>query len=81
MKQDKVAKLEALSVSIPLDTPIWASGLKIERREFFIIRLTTESGRQGFGFHKSRGLHLDRIALENLAPHVIGKDPWMVKKI
>jgi L-alanine-DL-glutamate epimerase-like enolase superfamily enzyme len=80
MKKDIITKLEALSVTIPLDTPIWASGLKIEQRDFFLIRLTTESGRQGYGFHKSRGLHLDRIALENLAPHVIGSDPWMVKK-
>lgn len=81
MEQDPVSKIEGLTVSLPLSEPVWASGLRIDRREYFLIRITTESGIVGYGFHKSRGLHLNRIVEENLAPRVIGRDPRMVRRI
>ncbi len=81
MNQDTVSQIEGLTVSLPLDEPVWASGLRIDRREFFLIRITTESGLVGYGFHKSRGLYLNRIVEENLASHVIGKSPWQVRRI
>jgi len=81
MEQDLVSKIEGLTVSLPLSEAVWASGLRIDRREYFVIRITTESGLVGYGFHKSRGLHLNRIVEENLAPLVVGKSPWMVRRI
>lgn len=81
MQQDIVSQIEALTISLPLDKPVWASGLRIDRREYFLTRITTKSGLTGFGFHKSRGLYLNRILEENLAHLVIGKNPWMVRKI
>ncbi len=81
MLQDSVSNIDVLTVSLPLDEPVWASGLRIDRREYFLVRITTEAGLVGYGFHKSRGMFMNRIVEENLSQYVIGKSPWMVREI
>ena len=73
--------MEAITVSLPLSKTVWASGLRITERDFLVVRLRTSSGRCGYGFHKSRGVTLDRIVRDNLAQLVIGKSPWEVERI
>lgn len=75
MKPDAIAAVDCLSVRLPLGRPLWAAGLKITARDFFIVRVRTASGRAGYGFVKSRGVRLDAIVAENLAPLLIGRDP------
>jgi L-alanine-DL-glutamate epimerase-like enolase superfamily enzyme len=81
MIADPIARVEALTVSLPLDRPVWASGLRIALRDFLIVRIALASGRCGYGFHKSRGIALDRIVRDNLAPLLIGQDPWRVERL
>lgn len=81
VSEDRVQSVEAITVSLPLRKPIWASGLRIAQRDFLVVRALTSSGRCGYGFHKSRGVALDRVVRENLAPLVVGKSPWEVERI
>lgn len=79
--QDLVERVEAHTVSLPLQRPVWASGLRIALRDFLVVRVTLASGRCGYGFHKSRGIALDRIVHDNLAPLLVGQDPWNVERL
>ncbi len=81
LSEDRVQSVEAVTVSLPLAKTVWASGLRITQRDFLVVRVRTKSGRCGYGFHKSRGITLDRIVRDNLAPSVIGKSPWEVERI
>lgn len=75
MTADAVAAVDGMTVRLPLARPLWAAGLEIVARDFFIVRVRTEAGRTGHGFVKSRGVRLDAIVAENLAPLLIGADP------
>jgi len=75
MTDDAIAAVDCMSVRLPLGRPLWAAGLEIVARDFFIVRVRTASGRAGYGFVKSRGVRLDAIVAENLAPLLIGRDP------
>jgi L-alanine-DL-glutamate epimerase-like enolase superfamily enzyme len=81
MPPDAVERAEALTVSLPLQRPVWASGLRIAVRDFLVVRVTLASGLCGYGFHKSRGVALDRIVRDNLAPLLVGQDPWNVERL
>jgi len=81
MTADLVKRVEAITVSLPLERPVWASGLHITLRDFLLVRVTLASGRCGYAFHKSRGVALDRIVHDNLAPLLIGQDPWNVERL
>lgn len=81
MTPDRIEGVECLTVSLPLARPLWASGLRITHREYLAVRILTAAGRCGVAFHKSRGLHLNRIVERNLAPHLIGRDPWTVERL
>lgn len=76
-----IERVEALTVSLPLDRPVWASGLRIALRDFLVVRVTLADGRCGYGFHKSRGISLDPIVRKNLAPLLVGEDPWNVERL
>ncbi|MBT8447734.1 MAG: mandelate racemase/muconate lactonizing enzyme family protein [Gammaproteobacteria bacterium] len=81
MSAERIERIDCMSLALPLERPLWASGLRIARREFFVVRVETASGCVGFGFHKSRGLILDRIVTDNLAPVVTGMNPLEVERI
>lgn len=81
MATDLIERVEAMTVSLPLQRPVWASGLRITLRDFLVVRVTLASGRMGYGFHKSRGVALDRIVTDNLAPLILGKDTWNVERL
>jgi len=75
MSADRIVAVEGVSVRLPLARPLWAAGLEIVARDFFVVRVRTEAGRTGHGFVKSRGVRLDAIVAENLAPLLVGADP------
>ena len=81
MGRERIERIDCMTVALPLERPLWASGLRIDKREFFLIRAETGSGCVGYGFHKSRGLVLDRIVADNLAPIVQGMDPLASERI
>jgi len=81
MTADTIERVECMTIALPLTRPLWASGLKITRREYFVVRVHTASGLTGVGFHKSRGLTLDRIVHDNLAPIVTGMDVWEIQRV
>lgn len=76
-----IREVEALTVQLPLERPVWASGLRIAVRDFLIVRVTLADGRCGYGYHQSRGIALDRIVRDNLAPLLVGQDPWDVERL
>lgn len=76
-----IDKVEALTVRLALERPLWASGLRIAVRDFLIVRVILADGRCGYGFHQSRGVALDRIVRDNLAPLLVGQDPWDVERL
>lgn len=75
MSEEAIAAVEGLTVRLPLGRPLWAAGLEIRARDFFVVRVRTRSGRAGHGFVKSRGVRLDAIVAETLAPLLLGRDP------
>lgn len=81
MTDELIVGVETLTVQLPLDRPVWASGLRIAVRDFLVVRVTLADGRCGYGFHQSRGIALDRIVRDNLAPLIVGRDPWDVERL
>ena len=76
-----IAKVEARTVSIPLEAATSFSNRRVTERQYSLVRVTTEDGAQGVGFcyagHKG-GAIISLAVRELLAPVVVGEDAHRV---
>ncbi len=74
----KITQIDIFVVKAPLDTPFAFSQGWVHQRAATLVRLTTESGLQGWGEAFTQGLEPPEIAAATiehaLAPLVLGKD-------
>ena len=78
---DVISAVDCMTVRLPLEEPLWAAGLEITIRDFFIVRVTTRGGLSGYGFLKCRGVRLDAFVSEVLGPLILGEDPRRTEAI
>lgn len=80
----KITKIEAIGLSYPLDKPIWDSQHYIASRNCVLVKVYTDEGFIGIGEAAHFGgplLSTITIIEKELAPFVIGEDPYAVERI
>ena len=71
---EKISKLEAFEVKVPLPEPVLVGTTVFKVRTYTVVKITTENGIVGVGYSYSRGLPIKEIILNMLAPLVIGSE-------
>ena len=71
---EKISKLEAIEVKVPLPEPVLVGTTVFKVRTYTVVKITTENGIVGVGYSYSRGLPIREIILNMLSPLVIGSD-------
>lgn len=74
----QIRKIDVHLVSEPVTGGIADSTRKVETIGFLIVRLTTDQGLEGIGvtYHEVGGEATRELILRNMAPRLIGRDPF-----
>lgn len=70
----RISKIEAWACTVPLTSPISFGSFEVRSRDYTALRVTLESGLTAECLGHTRGSPLDVIALDLLAPRLIGRD-------
>jgi len=81
--KDKIAKVEVHLVSAPVTGGFADATRKVECIGYTIVRVTTQSGIEGFGvtYHEVGGEATKMLIEKNIAPKLIGRDPFETEVI
>lgn len=75
-KAIKITGVQVALCSLPLPKPVLLGSVRIEAREYVCLKISTDSGIDGFSIgYRSGGQSLESLAA--LAPKLIGRDPFM----
>lgn len=69
-----ITSVDVALCSLPLDRPFRLGGAEIKARDYVVIKVTTDSGIDGFGIGYRSGTPLIDV-LAAAAPRLIGRDP------
>ncbi len=74
----KISKVEVHLVSMPITGGFADATRKVETIGYTIVRITTDQGLEGFGvtYHEVGGEATKSLILHNMAPRLIGRDPF-----
>lgn len=81
--KDKIAKIQVHLVSAPVGHGFEDATRKVECIGYTIVRVTTEQGIEGFGvtYHEVGGEATKMLIEKNIAPKLIGRDPFETEAI
>ena len=83
---DRIERIEARIVSVPLPAPVAWSNVKVSEREYVLVWIRTADGGTGLGFTVGSrfrgGAAVIRSAIENaLSPVIVGRDPTEIERL
>lgn len=83
---DRIERIEARIVSVPLPTPVAWSNVQVSEREYVLVWVHTAGGGSGLGFTVGSrfrgGAAVIRAAIENaLSPVILGRDPAEIERL
>ena len=83
MKRDLIKKVEVNLVSAPAKPGCADATRKVETLGFTVVRISTQSGLEGFGltYHEVGGEATKLLIEKNMAPKLIGRDPFDTEDI
>lgn len=77
----RITGVRTVTCEIALPRPIVMGELRFESREYIVVVLETDEGIAGVGFGMTRGAPVGAIVERNLAPLLIGRDPFLTEAI
>lgn len=77
----RITGVRAVTCEIALPRPIVMGELRFDAREYIVVVLETDEGIAGVGFGMTRGAPVGAIVERNLAPLLIGMDPFLTEAI
>lgn len=80
----KIKKIDTSVLQVPLDQPIADSQSRIDSWGLVVVRVHTDEGIVGFGYNSNIGVggrSLKVLIDEDIAPRLVGKDVFLVKRI
>src|SRR5258708_6594955 len=69
-----IARVEAWALGFPLASPLQFGDLRIVRRDYVVVQLTTGDGVRGLAYALSRGAPVDLVVTELLGPLLNDQD-------
>ena len=69
----RVAAVEARRCAYAIDPPLVIAGRTIDRREYAVARVVSDSGATGSAYLYSEGERADELVVERLAPQLVGR--------
>lgn len=69
---ERISRIEALDIDLPLPEPLQLGSLLIRSRSYTLVRLQTSDGRTGESFSMSRGMPIASIIRSQIAPYYLG---------
>lgn len=81
--ENRIAQVKVHLVSMPVNGGFSDATRKVETVGYTIVRLSTEDGLEGFGvtYHEVGGEATKTLIEKNIAPRLIGKDPFETETI
>ena len=78
MKPQKIKKVDVHLVSLPIKAKFTDATRTVETVGYTIVRVTTDQGLEGFGvtYHEVGGEATRELIIRNMAPRLIGRDPF-----
>ncbi|MEZ4660425.1 MAG: hypothetical protein R2911_22945 [Caldilineaceae bacterium] len=78
MNSHKIANVQVHLVSMSAPANFADATRKVEMVGYTIVRLTTDQGLEGFGvtYHEVGGEATKALILRNMAPRLLGRDPF-----
>ncbi len=73
-KVDQIVRVRAATILHKLETPIVFGSWVMRHREFFLVRVESQSGLSGFGYGLTRDGPLAAIVDRTIAPQYLGQD-------
>ncbi len=78
----KITDLETICVSIPNERPVRFATRSVSKRDYTIVKVTTDDALEGFGIVGfGVSMHVKEIVEKQLRHHVIGQDPMGFERI
>ena len=77
----RITGVRTVTCEIALPRPIVMGELRFDAREYIVVVLETDEGIAGVGFGMTRGAPVGAIVERNLAPLLIGMDPFLTEAI
>lgn len=77
----RITGVRSVTCEIALPRPIVMGELRFDAREYVIVVIETDAGIAGVGFGMTRGAPVAAIVERNLAPLLIGRDPFLTEAI
>jgi L-alanine-DL-glutamate epimerase-like enolase superfamily enzyme len=80
----RIKSIETSVLLVPLDTPIGDAQLYIERWGVVVVQVRTDAGIVGFGYNSNIGAGGQALKVlidQDIAPRLLGKDIFTVKRI
>lgn len=83
MADNRIKEVKVHLVSQPIEGGFADATRKVECIGFTIVRVTTEDGIEGFGvtYHEVGGEATKMLIEKNIAPKIIGRDPFETEKL
>jgi L-alanine-DL-glutamate epimerase-like enolase superfamily enzyme len=76
-----ITGVRTVTCSIALPNPIVMGELRFDAREYIVVIVETDAGIAGVGFGMTRGAPVAAIVERNLAPLLIGRDPFLTEAL
>src|ERR1700710_2375068 len=80
----KITKVETAVLEVPLDVPIADAQSRLDKWGLLYVQIHTDEGITGCGYHSNTGggaRSLKTLMDYDIAPQLIGRDVFMVKRI
>jgi L-alanine-DL-glutamate epimerase-like enolase superfamily enzyme len=77
----RITGVRSVTCEIALPRPIVMGELRFDAREYIVVIIETDQGIAGVGFGMTRGAPVGAIVERNLAPSLIGQDPFMTEAL
>lgn len=77
----RITGVRSVTCEIALPRPIVMGELRFDTREYVVVLIETDEGIAGLGFGMTRGAPVGAIVERNLAPLLIGRDPFLTEAI